>query len=195
MARRSACQTLVSLGSGIHFYPLRRGWPTTSSSSKSGEEYAGRRGRRADAPRQQKSSAAGFAACRSVEQQPESYCWPEQALGAYRQSRNISLRLRLGRPGCSHVLMLPGPDRVLAPKPPRDTMRYYANTTCQRLRSTAQVQYVAQAASTPCHERLGRAAAQLSRPPPVKHNVQSRFAAAWLSTLPNSLYLGATPGD
>lgn len=78
-----------------------RGWPTTSSSSKSGEEYAGRRARTADAPRQQDSATArSFAACRPLKRL--SYCcWLEHTVlavgadGACRQSRNTLLRLRL----------------------------------------------------------------------------------------------------
>ncbi|PON26116.1 hypothetical protein TGAM01_v205060 [Trichoderma gamsii] len=90
-----------------------RGWPTTSLSSKSGEEYAGRRERRADAPRQYKSKR----------------CWLSRHVA---QSR--SFRIAAGLSAVHRMLARvdgPGRDRVLGPKLLRDTMRYYANATSQ----------------------------------------------------------------
>lgn len=52
-------------------------------------------------------------------------------------------------------------DRVLGPKPLRDTMRYNTNSSSylSGMGCGARRKYVAWAASTPCLERLGRAAA------------------------------------
>lgn len=132
---------------GHSFLPVApRGWPTTSSSSKSGEEYAGKRARTADAPRQQDSAAArSFAACRPVSRIAAGQS-RVGAIGARRQSRNTPQRLRLGLSRMFARVDGGLRDRVLGRARTKTATRYdaiqhrlFLLSARHGLRSTAQV--------------------------------------------------------